>query len=79
MTLIREKMIDIAHASHHMEYLKKAEKTSIFPRGLIVAQRMMLVGADTTTSAQWEEQTRQNTLGYMNGAIRHYEKIILRP
>eukprot|EP00731_Ephydatia_muelleri_P013009 Em0007g319a len=43
MTLIRNMMIDIAHASHHLEFL--------------------LVFADETTTQEWKEQTKQNTLG----------------
>ena len=51
MTLIRNMMIDIAHASHHLEFL--------------------LVFADETTTQEWKEQTKQNTLGYTKVAIRH--------
>eukprot|EP00731_Ephydatia_muelleri_P015004 Em0008g724a len=76
MTKIRNMMSDIAHASHHLEFLKRAEGTGMLPRGLTVEPRMMLVFADETTSAEWKEQTKQNTLGYMKVAIRHYEKTI---
>ena len=37
---------------------------------------MMLVFADETTTQEWKEQTKQNTLGYMKVAIRHYDKTI---
>ena len=76
MTKIRNMMSDIAHASHHLEFLKRAEGTGMLPRGLTVEPRMMLVFADETTSAEWKEQTKLNTLGYMKVAIRHYEKTI---
>ena len=76
MTLIRNMMIDIAHASHHLEFLRRAEATGILPRGLTVEPRMMLVFADETTTQEWKEQTKQNTLGYMKVAIRHYDKTI---
>ena len=76
MTLIRNMIIDIVHASHHLEFLRRAEATGILPRGLTVEPRMMLVFADETTTQEWKEQTKQNTLGYMKVAIRHYDKTI---
>ena len=69
-------MLDIAHASHHLEYLQRAEATGNLPRGLSVEPRMMLVSADETTTRHWKEQTKANTLGYMRVAMAHYQRII---
>ena len=38
----------------------------------------MLVSADKATSDEWAEQTRINTLGYMQVVMRHYEKTVQR-
>ena len=70
MITIKNMMVDIAHASHHLDYLKKAETSNILPRGLKVEPRMMLVAADRATANEWAEQTRLNTLGYMRVAMR---------
>ena len=71
-------MTDIAHASHHLDFLRTAEETNSLPLGLVVEPRMMLVFADKSTADEWKEQTKRNTLGYMKVAIymRHYEKLL---
>lgn len=69
-------MLNIAHASHHLEYLQRAEATGNLPRRLSVEPRVMLVSADETTTKLWKEQTKLNTLGYMKVAMAHHEKII---
>ena len=66
-------MVDIAHASHHLDHLQKAEASGILPWGLKVEPRMMLVTADRATADEWAEQNRLNTLGYMHVVMRHYE------
>ncbi|KAL5506221.1 hypothetical protein EMCRGX_G007819 [Ephydatia muelleri] len=77
MANIKKLMLDIAHASHHLEYLQRAEATGNLPRGLSVKPRMMmLVSADETTTKLWKEQTKINTLGYMRVAMTHYENIV---
>jgi hypothetical protein len=37
---------------------------------------MMLIDADEETAAEWKEQTRRNTLGYIDVAKHHYTKQI---
>ena len=74
MANIKIMMLDIA--SHHLEYLQRAEATGNLPRGLSVEPRMMPVSADETTTKLWKEQTKLNTLGYMRVAMTHYENIV---
>ena len=69
-------MTDIAHASHHLDFLRTAEETNTIPRGLVVEPRMMLVFADKSTADEWKEQTKRNTLGYMKVTMRHYKKVL---
>lgn len=38
----------------------------------------MLVDADQQTAEKWKEQTRINTLGYMEIATDHYKRLIDR-
>ena len=78
MADIKKYLIDIAHASHHLDYLTKAAASNKLPRGLTVEPRMMLVDADDEMEAEWREQTRLNTLAYIQIAIRHYNKVITR-
>ena len=78
MADIKKYMIDIAHASHHLDHLTKAAATNKLPRGLTVEPRMMLVDADDETEAEWRNQTRLNTLAYINIALNHYKKVITR-
>ena len=69
-------MIDIAHASHHADYLSKAIELGNLVRGLLTAPKMMLMYADATTEAEWQEQIRVSTLGFMKVAERHHKRII---
>ncbi|KAL5515432.1 hypothetical protein EMCRGX_G000596 [Ephydatia muelleri] len=62
MAHIRKMMLDIAYASHHLEYLQRAEATGTLPRGLSVEPKMMLVSTDKMTTKLWKEQTKLNTL-----------------
>ena len=78
MADIKKYLIDITHASHHLDHLAKAVATNKLPRGLIVEPRMMLVDADDETKAEWREQTRLNTLAYIQIALCHYKKVITR-
>ena len=78
MADVKKYMIDIAHASHHLDHLAKTVETNRLPRGLTVEPRMMLIDADEETAAEWKEQTRRNTLGYIDVAKRHYTKQIAR-
>ncbi|KAL5510806.1 hypothetical protein EMCRGX_G006409 [Ephydatia muelleri] len=78
MADVKKYMIDIAHASHHLDHLAKTVETNRLPKGLTVEPRMMLIDADEETAAEWKEQTRRNTLGYIDVAKRHYTKQIAR-
>ncbi|KAL5510836.1 hypothetical protein EMCRGX_G006443 [Ephydatia muelleri] len=78
MADVKKYMIDIAHASHHLDHLAKTVETNRLPKGLTVEHRMMLIDADEETAAEWKEQTRLNTLGYIDVAKRHYTKQIAR-
>lgn len=65
-------MLDIPHASHHVDFLKKAEeKINKLPAGSTVEPTMMLWEADETT-----KQTKRNTLGYMDVTRNHHRRII---
>ena len=72
MADVKKCLIDIAHASHHLDYLTKAANK--LSRGLTVESRMILVDADEETEAERREQTRLNTLVYMEIAKHHYCK-----
>ena len=52
-------MVDIAHASHHLDYLQKAEATNTLLRGLKVEPRMMLVSEDKATSQEWAKKDQE--------------------
>ncbi|KAL5468990.1 hypothetical protein EMCRGX_G030153 [Ephydatia muelleri] len=78
MADVKKYMVDIAHASHHLDHLAKTVETNRLPKGLTVEPRMMLIDADEETAAEWKEQTRRNTLGYIDVAKRHYKKQIAR-
>ena len=78
MADMKKYMIDIAHASHHLDHLAKTVETNRLPKGLTMEPRMMLIDADEETAAEWKEQTRRNTLGYIDVAKRHYTKQIAR-
>ena len=78
MADVKKYMIDIAHASHHLDHLAKTVETNRLPKGLTMEPRMMLIDADEETAAEWKEQTRRNTLGYIDVAKRHYKKQIAR-
>eukprot|EP00731_Ephydatia_muelleri_P005538 Em0002g1714a len=78
MADVKKYMIDIAHASHHLDHLAKTVETNRLPKGLTVEPCMMLIDADEETAAEWKEQTRRNTLGYIDVAKRHYKKQIAR-
>lgn len=69
-------MIDIPHASHHIDHLANAVEANGLPKGLTVEPTMMLVQADEEVEIEWKEQTRQNTIGYINVAKRHNTKLI---
>ena len=58
MADIKKYMIDIAHASHHLDHLTKAAATNKLPRGLTVEPRMMLVDAHDETEAKWRLNKR---------------------
>ena len=45
-------------------------------KSLTVEPRMMLVGANEDTEREWKEQTKINTLGYINVAKQHYARLI---
>ena len=49
MADIKDLMVDIAHASHHLDHLSKAVEANRLPKGLMVERRMMLVSADDET------------------------------
>ena len=76
MADIKNMMTDIAHASHHVDHLSKAVESNRLPKGLTVEPRMMLVGANEDTEREWKEQTKINTLGYINVAKQHYARLI---
>ena len=76
MTDIKNLMIDIAHASHHVDHLAKAVEAKKLPKSLTVEPRMMLLHADEEVEREWKEQTRQNTIGYISMAKRHYTRLI---
>ena len=69
-------MTDIAHASHHVDHLSKVVESNRLPRGLTVEPRMMLVCANDNIEREWKEQTKINTLGYINVAKQHYARLI---
>ena len=54
---IKNMMTDIAHASHHLDFLRTAEETNSLPRGLVVEPRMMLVFADKSRRMEERNQT----------------------
>jgi len=78
MSTIKDRLIDIAHASHHLDYLKQAATSGKLPGGMKAEPKMMLWNAGDETIQEWKEQTKINTLGYMEVARRHHQKLLTR-
>ena len=73
---IKQNLVDIAHASHHIDFLNKAEASGRLPGGMNEGPKMMLWNADEETAQEWRDQIKTNTLGFMGIAKRHHKKTI---